>query len=89
MMQHGMSAGSITIVPNSIPASAPPAVTAGTASTSDGLSRHVLLAAVVVLLLPVMILVSVFVLLVPCFFRVPVCGPVFHPTRGSQPGRRL
>jgi len=81
MIDHGMSTGSLAIAPNSMAVAADAARPPRSGSITANLGRNAFIALLVVLMLPAALLVSLIVLLVPCFFRVPVCGPVLRPTR--------
>jgi len=79
-----MSTVSLSMASNAIGTSATSGVPRKPLFAIDDLGRNLFIAAIVVLMLPAMLLVSLFALLVPCLFRVPVCGTVLRPADTSS-----
>jgi hypothetical protein len=82
-MDNGMSTVSLSMASNAISTSAEPGVPRKPLFAIDDLGRNLFIAAILVLMLPAMLLVSVFALLVPCLFRVPICGQILRPADRS------
>ncbi len=86
MIDDGMpvARASLAVMDMKLVAIEPTAVGPKSQSGVDRLVRRSLIGVLVILLLPALVILSAVAILVPCFFRVPVCGTSQRAVRAAS-----